>query len=872
MSKALLIAEKPSLMKEIKNVYDKHKSSFKYTIDFAFQAGHIVALKKPSEIDESQKKWCWENLPFFPENYGGWQYQIIPDKIQLFNELKNKITSGKYDFIIHAGDPDQEGQLLCNLLLMYAKNKLPVKRFWTNDLTEPKILDALMNLRDNDNEDFLKNLGSAALARQHSDYKIGMNISQAASLKMKDTCAIGRVKTPLLKIIVDRELDIRNFKPVTTYELQSNYKEKFNGILFTLEDGNIMNTKFKTKEDCLNFSKNLDNFAKVISVDKKTEKTSAPSLFKLSTLQTEAGKLGYEASQVLGLAQSLYEKKFLSYPRTNCEFLASGLNFRKMLDSVSVFPEFKLYTDKITSKEIDNIKKNKKYINDVKLKESGHYALSPTELKPDLKILNKDETIILKLIFRQFLAIFLPPLVQDKTVIITENKKNTFRTTGKILKDKGYSIIFDTNFNDIVLPDVNIGDIVNVDKFEAVERTTTCPPRFTDGSLVDLMDNPIKYLEDESLKNSLKNCKGIGTPATRDSIINQLADKDNCIEKKKGKGKSFQIYATEKGIQLIQNLGDRDICKVDLTGMWEEKLEKIRTGENTLESLEKEMDEYVINLINDIKNSDMNIINKTKGTIIGKCPVCGKNVIETEKYYRCENYKKEDGCTFILGKVTAGKTIPQKEFLKLLEQKPTSKMKFKKPNSKDTFETCLIFDKDKGKIVFDFGPKASNEILGKCPKCGKNILDKGSYCCCENYKKDCNFAISYKIKNAELSIDDIKNILTDKETSFKDFSFGKAKIKYNKDKEKLDFIFDNGENIGICPKCGKTVLDKGKYCKCENCDFSISYNIKGTKITKTDIKNILTNKETSYKKFSFGEAKLKYNKDKQKLDFISKPK
>ena len=878
----LLIAEKPSLMKTIQDVYFKNKSKIPYDIDFTAQAGHLVTLLLPAEIDDNQKTWKWENLPFNPEDFGGWKYKVIPGKEKLFNDIKTKINSGIYDGIIHAGDPDQEGQLLCNLVLQESKNKLPVKRFWTNDLTDGAVLDALIHLRDNDTDDFLVNLGDAALARQHSDYRIGMNISEAASLKTNFRCAVGRVKSVVTKVVVDRERAIRNFKPTTTYELKANYrtanKEEFSGILFD-DDGNI---SFKTKEEAEDFSKNLEDKATIESFEKKLEKKYAPPLFKLATLQIEAGKYGYNADTVLSIAQSLYEKKYLSYPRTSCEFLSSKLDYSKLLKSVSVFPELKKYADKVTPADIDAIKKDKKYVDDKKLQESGHYALSPTTKIPDLSVLNKDETFILNLVFKQFMAIFLPPLLQEKTTIIINNKGHLFKSTGKILKDKGFTELLTVSSTDNDLPNLKKGEIVNNYSFESVEKTTTCPKRFSDGDLIQIMENPIKYLEDEKLKTALKASHGIGTPATRAGIINQLISKDKYIERKKGKGKTELIFATPSGEALIDAVGDMDFCKVDMTGIWENKLEEIRLGKTTFEQFEVEMIEYVENLVKEIQNnSTIKTINKnavnSKSKVIGTCPFCNKDFMESEKYYICSGYKKDDenSCKFVFGKEIAGKKISEKEALKLLSGEATSKMKFKNPSKGTTFETSLIVDKEKKSVVFNI-PKASNKIIGICPKCGKNVLDKGNFVACEGYKDSCDFAVSKKIKDVDLDESDIENIVNLKETKVFNFPSGKAKLCYDVTTHKLKFI-SAADSLGVCPKCGKNVLDRGKFASCEgykdSCDFSISYSIKGATLSKKDIKDILNGKETTdYKKMSFGEVKIKYNKTDHKLDFIFKNK
>lgn len=195
-------------MRTIKETYETVTGLDYKITKFTAQAGHLVRLLLPSELDEEQKKWAWENLPFYPEEHGGWKYRIIEGKTQLFNDIKKEINSGNYDFIIHAGDPDQEGQLLVQLVLDQCKNKLPVKRFWSNDLTPKAIEKALKNLKDNDNDPFLINLYKAGLMRQKTDYLYGMNFSQAISLKTSQTMSIGRVKAPTTKIIVDRENEL----------------------------------------------------------------------------------------------------------------------------------------------------------------------------------------------------------------------------------------------------------------------------------------------------------------------------------------------------------------------------------------------------------------------------------------------------------------------------------------------------------------------------------------------------------------------------------------------------------------------------------------------------------------------------------------
>ena len=244
MLKMLLIAEKPDLMRQIETVYNSHRSEIPYEITFVSQRGHLVTLKQPDEIDEDLKVWNWESLPIHPEKHGGWQYKVIQEKKtgkfltaqERFAQIKKEIHSGNYDGIINAGDPDQEGELLIRIVLRYAGNTLPVKRFWTNDLTEKAIVDALKNLKDDDKDPMLTNLLAAAYGRQHSDYRFGMNLSRAATLKMNRTISCGRVETPILAIVCRRENEIRNFVPSTSYGIKAEYKEGFDGKYFDLSE------------------------------------------------------------------------------------------------------------------------------------------------------------------------------------------------------------------------------------------------------------------------------------------------------------------------------------------------------------------------------------------------------------------------------------------------------------------------------------------------------------------------------------------------------------------------------------------------------------------------------------------------------------
>ena len=357
--KALLIAEKPSLMREVKGVYDKHKGEFPDQIDFMAQAGHLVGLKTPKEVDE-EKYGKWD-LKFLPEVYP-YEYKVLEGKHKLVQDIKNAVKSGSYDYIINAGDPDQEGELLIRLVLSYVGNNLPVKRFWSNDLTEEAVTDALHHLKD-DAE--LDTVYDSALTRQHADFQIGMNVTSAATLKMGELCKLGRIKAAIVAMLVERERAIRDFVEKKTYRPAFSYKDcEF-----------VHDKPFDEEKDALAFNPKADR-AYVTDVKVNRNKKKAPKLFKLSTLQTESYKaLKMTAEDTLATLQLLYEKKAVTYPRSGCEYISPNVDIggiaKKVLKEVPV--DVKLLT-----RDPEDVLKDKTYANTKEIQKEGHTAIIPT--------------------------------------------------------------------------------------------------------------------------------------------------------------------------------------------------------------------------------------------------------------------------------------------------------------------------------------------------------------------------------------------------------------------------------------------------------------------------------------------------------------
>ena len=767
---ALLIAEKPSLRRTIESVYKKHEAEIPYDITFIEQRGHLLTLKNPVEIDEDlMKDWCWENIPFHPEEHGGWSYKIINEKSEgnyltskdRYEAIKKEIESGNYDFIINAGDPDQEGQLLIWETLSSLKIDIPVKRFWSNDLTEGKILNALTHLRDDQEDPMLVNLLQAGYARQHSDYRFGMNITRAATVKLHKKASCGRVKTPIMSIVCKREQDIANFKPETVYGLKANYEEGFSGTLCEYEGDNGREDDrdendesngilwYKSREEVVDMASNLSENARITKYETKKTETYAPKLFKLSTAQVAAGKYGYSASQVLEIIQSLYEKGFMSYPRTDCEFISSNENIGAMLHSLEAVPALKDVVDQVDRGVFKKVLSTKKWVNDKKLTESGHSALVPTSNSPVWNDLTEDEKKIYEMVGRQFLAIFYPPLVQNKTLLISEIDGYTFRSTGKTLIDPGYTVLFGTTFTDVEIPEFEEYDRLCVRDYEVTEKTSTCPKRFTDADLIAACEAPHKYLEDQSLKRLGKKLK-IGTPATRASIIDELILRNKYLQRKK-EGKTEYIVPTEVGMFLYENLKDCAICKVDMTGEWEEKLEMIRNGELELKDIETEMMRSVEDMIREIKEMEITVVlPEQERKVICKCPECGGDVISGPKSFYCSNWKEQE-CKFGLFKEIMGAKITDKDFEALLKgQSIKKKLKSKKGT---IWEQELVFNQEEHKLDFVKKESESSDPIETdyvCPNCGETLTDKGNLIVC-----DCGFTLWKSVCGKRLTEDEI---------------------------------------------------------------------------------------------------------------------
>jgi DNA topoisomerase-3 len=529
------------------------------------------------------------------------------------------------------------------------------------------------------------------------DWLIGMNGTRAFALKTASKTVIGRVQTPVLKLIVDRELEIQNFKPVEYFVLNATFNNDSNsqyiGTYFNPNDDKMI----IDKKEIENIKNDLKNEAKIIAVETKRVETQAPQLFSLTTLQQEANtKLGFSAQKTLDLAQSLYEKKITSYPRTEsvCVTESVAKTFPNLLNNLKNVSEYTEFIKKITKTNLDKASENSKYVNDKKV--GSHYALIPTTENPNKVSLTSDEKALYDLICRRFIAIFMPASVCDKTVIVTEDDGHLFKTNGSIMIDKGYLEVLGKNSVDTELPLVKKGDKVNLIDTDIQSKFTQPPTRYNDATLIKAMETAGKNIKDEQLLEEMKGLS-LGTPATRAGIIERLLQIGVIKKDKK------YFVPTDLGMWQIKTLGNMNIANVELTAEFEKKLSMIEDGTLKTDNFNKEMIQYITGLVNELKSLkyEKNVsttYSNNNNSVLGKCPKCNSDFISTSgkfgKYFKCTS------CDFKISGKIAGKAISDTNVKELLKNQKTKEIKgFISKNNKK-FNAILILENNEIKFQF----------------------------------------------------------------------------------------------------------------------------------------------------------------------------
>lgn len=622
MNKILVLAEKPSVGRDLARVLNCHKKGNgylegeKYIVTWAL--GHLVTLADPEDYSDRYKAWKIEDLPMIPSPL---KLKVIKKSGKQFSAVKQQINRKDVREIVIATDAGREGELVARWILEKAHVKKPMKRLWISSVTDKAIQEGFKNLRDGKQ---YENLYASAVARAEADWIVGINGTRALTCRYNTQLSCGRVQTPTLAIIAKREEEIQNFKPKTYYGITATAKN----LKLVWQDSQTKDMKTFHKEKCDKILKTIQGKnAQVIAVDKSYKKRFCPQLYDLTELQRDANKFfGYSAKETLSIMQRLYEQyKVLTYPRTDSRYISSDIvdTLKDRIKACSVGP-YAAMASKVLQ---GSIKANKSFVDNSKV--SDHHAIIPTEQKVFLSDLHDKERKIYDLVVKRFLAVLYPPFEYEQTTIKAKIGEELFIAKGKTVIAQGWKTVYANHFeedevqDDIseqILPRIDKGEVLNISSVIQTKGQTKPPAPFNEGTLLSAMENPIKYMANEKkdLMKTMGETGGLGTVATRADIIEKLLN--TFLIEKKGK----DIFITAKGRQLLE-LVPEDLKSPALTAQWEQKLGAIAKGALKKDVFIDEIKSYTKEIVKEIKNSDATF--KHDNLTRNRCPECGKYML-----------------------------------------------------------------------------------------------------------------------------------------------------------------------------------------------------------------------------------------------------
>jgi DNA topoisomerase-3 len=669
MSKTLVVAEKPSVARDLASTLpgsfkqSKDKTNLEgedYVVTWA--VGHLVGLAPPDEYDPKLKKWRFADLPILPE-----KFKLIPNDERAGKQLRaihRLMADDQVETIVNACDAGREGELIFAYVYDLAPVHKPVQRLWLSSMTKTAIKEAFEHLRPGEE---LMSLEEAARSRSEADWLVGMNATRAASIRLRaafdGAVSLGRVQTPTLALVARREEEIRNFVPEPYWLVEARFEaseeRRYSGRY--LGGKRLPNeAEAQTIVDAVR-----DQAGEITKLDKSEQRELPQLLYDLTSLQRHANSMyGFSARRTLSAAQRLYEDhKALTYPRTNSRFLTGDMvaEIKPTAEHVGHNPgyaagaRFVLELDKLPLGRV---------VNDAKVQD--HHAIIPTNSEHDLSKMGSDEVKIYDLVAKRFLAVFHPEAVFERTRVETTVREQVFRTSGRRLVEAGWRAVYgelaeddrgeDDSGGDQLLPRLEQGEGVQTLEVEWMRKETQPPRRFSDASLLGAMETAGKEVEDAELREAMKD-SGIGTPATRASIIERLVDV-GYIERD---GRS--LVATEKGIQVIRLLGEHQLTSPELTGSWERRLRLIEQAQDTRPAFMDDIKKFTTETVQELDKLKGVQIERAK---LGPCPICGREITENRKGYSC--WSPEDpGCGFVIWKKKAGKSLPVSVAKQLIE-------------------------------------------------------------------------------------------------------------------------------------------------------------------------------------------------------------
>ncbi|MGZ8096145.1 MAG: DNA topoisomerase 3 [Methylosarcina sp.] len=739
----VILTEKPSVARDIAHslaIRNRQNGYFEgngYQITWAF--GHLVGLQEPEDYDKSWKRWSLQTLPIIPRQFA-LKSRGDESAIKQLAVIKRLFQSS--DEIICATDAGREGELIFRYILSWSEcGHKPVKRLWISSLTDEAIRKGFDQLQDCH---VYEGLYRAAKCRSEADWIVGMNATRLYTLKFGQGGALwtlGRVQTPVLAIVVQRDLDIAHFIPKDFWELNTFYRE----VRFQYTGG-----RFERQTEAETMLKRVkEHDFQITDVKGKQERILPPLLYDLTDLQKDMSlRYGFTAEKTLNSAQSLYEKKLITYPRTDSRCLSTDMKplMKPLLERLN-----KRFPQAVSGLDLDRLPMTDRLFNDGKV--SDHHAVIPTMTLPG--VLTDDEAKVYEAVAQRLIASFYPPCLKEITTVHGKAGDTEFKTTGTVVTDPGWQALYK-------IPEAaqDDRDQKNLPRFEPGESgphqpsvtqgKTTPPKHFTEAALLSMMELAGKTCDDEELREALKE-KGLGTPATRASIIETLIKRNYLQRQKK------TLLSTEAGRHLISLIADERLKSAAMTGEWESKLKKIERNDYDPDQFMSEIVAFTRRM------TEVGIQPEVDETRLGDCPLCGHAVIEGRQGYGCSQWK--NGCRFVLWKQVLGVAITPVMARQLLQTFQThSTYPVHIDNEVLIAQLTLNQQGQIGYIQHRSNGPALTAALADCPLCNGKIVETSKGYSCSEWRSGCKTVIWKTIAHKKITPAMAKKLLTQGET------------------------------------------------------------------------------------------------------------
>jgi DNA topoisomerase-3 len=861
MGKALIIAEKPSVASDIAKAlggFQKHDEYFendRFVVSSA--VGHLLELCVPEGTEVKRGKWTFANLPVIPARFDLRPIEKSENRLKvLLRLLKRKDV----DRVINACDAGREGELIFRHIVQHAHAKQPLQRLWLQSMTPASIRDGFAALRDDAS---MLPLADAAVCRSESDWLVGINGTRALTAFNSKTggfhlTTVGRVQTPTLAIVVEREEKIRKFVVRDYWELHATFVAEAGEYSGRWFDEHFARDKKETDPD-LKAERIWDRSKAealrikclgkpgIVTEESKPATQLSPLLYDLTSLQRDAnGRFGFSAKNTLGLAQALYERhKVLTYPRTDSRALPEDYaeTVRATLGMLGDTP-YAPFAGEILKQGW--VRPNKRIFNNAKI--SDHFAIIPTSLAP--KSLSEPEQKLYDLVTKRFLAIFYPAAEFLVSTRVTRVEGEGFKTEGKVMLQAGWMAVYgreaQTDDQGPRLAPVKAGELVQTAKVEVVGAQTKPPPRYSEATLLSAMEGAGKLVEDEELREAMSQ-KGLGTPATRAAIIEGLIFEKYILREGRELAPTAKAFSL---ITLLRGLGIPELSSPELTGDWEFRLKQMERGELRRPEFMRQIEQMTRQIIEKVKGHESDTVPGDFGELKTPCPKCGGVIKENYKKFQCQQ------CDFALWKIVAGRQLEIPEVEELISQRKVGPLQGFRSKMGRPFAALIKLGPDL-KPEFDFGQPGGDgpgaapvdftgqQPLGKCPQCGAFVYESGMSYTCEKAarREGCAFRVGKIILQRAMEKEQVEKILTvgrtdllDKFISRKGRPFkaylvlqegGKVGFEFEpktgkksaaaKTKEPAPrFDFSKSKPLIACPICGGGVFETEQHYVCEN--------------------------------------------------------